>query len=99
MQLSTMQRLTVQMFAQDTAKSMRKTRNPTQFILPPSNEWERFNELCNHLKDKIISLELFLFVRLGNEFLSSFEARLIEALTLCAKNTFDMIKIRANPTL
>ncbi|CAM4927444.1 unnamed protein product [Rotaria socialis] len=80
MQLSTMQRLTIQMFVQDTTKSVRKTRNPTQFILPPSNEWERFNELCN-------------------EFLSSFEARLIEALTLCAKNTFEMIKIRANPTL
>ncbi|CAF4261014.1 unnamed protein product, partial [Rotaria magnacalcarata] len=80
MQLSAMQRLTIQMFVQETAKSVRKTRNPTQFILPPSNEWERFNELCN-------------------EFLSSFEARLIEALTLCAKNTFEMIKIRANPTI
>ncbi|CAF5174278.1 unnamed protein product, partial [Rotaria magnacalcarata] len=31
MQLSAMQRLTIQMFVQETAKSVRKTRNPTQF--------------------------------------------------------------------
>ncbi|CAF3741963.1 unnamed protein product [Rotaria sp. Silwood1] len=80
MQLSSMQRLAIQMFVQDPSKSIKKSRNPNQFILQPSNEWERFNELCN-------------------EFLSSFEARLIEALTLCAKNTFEMIKTRANPTL
>ncbi|CAF4128186.1 unnamed protein product [Rotaria sp. Silwood2] len=80
MQLSSMQRLAIQMFVQDPSKSIKKTRNPNQFILQPSNEWERFNELCN-------------------EFLSSFEVRLIEALTLCAKNTFEMIKNRANPTL
>jgi hypothetical protein len=76
MQLSSTQRLAIQMFAQDPLKS----RNPNQFILQPSNEWERFNELCN-------------------EFLSSFEARLIEALTICAKNTFEMIKNRTNPIL
>ncbi|CAF1397791.1 unnamed protein product [Rotaria sordida] len=80
MQLSSMQRLAIQMFVRDPLKSIRKSKNPNQFILQPSNEWERFNELCN-------------------EFLSSFEARLIEALTLCAKNTFEMIKNRANPTL
>ena len=41
----------------------------------------------------------FFFLSIGNDFLSSFETRLIEALTLCAKNTFEMIKNRANPTL
>jgi hypothetical protein len=49
MQLSTMQRLAIQMFIQDPSKSEKKaigSRNPTQFILQPSNEWERFNELC-----------------------------------------------------
>lgn len=35
----------------------------------------------------------------GNEFLSAFESRFIEALTICAKNTFEMIKTRANPTM
>ena len=74
MQLSSMQKLAIQMFVQDPLKS----RNASQFIQSPSNEWERFNELCN-------------------EFLSAFEARFIEALTLCAKNTFEMIKTRANP--
>ncbi|CAF1075088.1 unnamed protein product [Adineta steineri] len=80
MQLSTMQKLAIQMFTQDSSTLEKKSRNPTQFMLQPSNEWERFNELCN-------------------EFLSSFEARFIEALTLCAKTTFEMIKNRANPTL
>jgi len=39
------------------------------------------------------------FNELYNEFLSSFETHLIEALTLCAKITFEMIKNRTNPTL
>ncbi|CAF0874531.1 unnamed protein product [Adineta ricciae] len=80
MQLSTMQKLAIQMFVQDFSKLERKARNPTHFMLQSSNEWERFNELCN-------------------EFLSSFETRFIEALTLCAKNAFEMIKNRANPTI
>ena len=80
------------MFVQDLPKS----RNPTQFMLQPANEWERFNELC---KQRLIICVIRFFPFLGNEFLHSFEARFIEALILCAKNTFEMIKNRANPTL
>ena len=47
----------------------------------------------------ILCIGVFLYSFLGNEFLNSFETRFIEALTLCAKNTFEMIKTRANPTL
>ena len=35
----------------------------------------------------------------GNEFLTSFESRFIDALITCAKTTFEMIKARANPAL
>ena len=100
MQLTAMQRLAIQMFVQEPMKSEKKpssARNATQFILQPSNEWERFNELC-----KQWSVPLGMQSPrecLGNEFLSSFETRFIEALTMCARNTFEMIKTRANPSL
>jgi hypothetical protein len=90
MQLSPIQRLAIQMFVQNPSKS----KNSVQSTLPPSNEWERFNELCML---KLRNRNLYFFV--GNDFLSAFEVRFIEALTLCAKNTFEMIKNRANPTL
>lgn len=49
-----MQRLAIQMFVQDSPKKVRKSRNPNQFILQSSDEWERFNELCNYESEKFI---------------------------------------------
>ena len=76
MQLSSIQKLAVQMFTEHTDK----LKNLDQLSSQPLNEWERFNEHCN-------------------DFLSAYETRFIEALTICAKNTFEMIKARVNPPL
>lgn len=54
MQLSTMQKLAIQMFVQDFSKLERKSRHPTHFMLQSSNEWERFNELCLLMKETLL---------------------------------------------
>lgn len=59
MQLSTMQRLAVQMFVQDSSKSAKKSKPSTPFMVEPSNEWERFNELCMKLFNDITEILLF----------------------------------------
>lgn len=54
-----MQRLAIQMFVQDSSKSVKKSKPSTPFMVEPSNEWERFNELCMKLLNDINEILLF----------------------------------------